>query len=169
MSMPMLAGVGLLVVCCSSSSAMMMMGGGEEKEDPVVPLGPSPGPSTPSKLKCNNTYPNGISVSEAVTAGAYVNVAADDPLYAKVVLFTGEVAGHNGVNVVSTVANLPAWEMFHATSDTFHNRLGYISGEPIGDDGLFTQILPTQNMIDTQTEYYLNGNYQIVGTRHSNC
>ena len=30
MSMPMLAGVGLLVVCCSSSSAAMMMGGGEE-------------------------------------------------------------------------------------------------------------------------------------------
>ena len=29
MSMPMLAGVGLLVVCCSSSSAMMMMGGGD--------------------------------------------------------------------------------------------------------------------------------------------
>ena len=48
MSMPMLAGVGLLVVCCSSSSAMMMMGGGEEKEDPVVPktpAGSSVGPS----------------------------------------------------------------------------------------------------------------------------
>tara|TARA_B110000305_G_scaffold124838_1_gene139831 strand:+ start:219 stop:722 length:504 start_codon:yes stop_codon:yes gene_type:complete len=161
-------GVGAML-CISSSVAAVMMMGSKEKEDPVVPLGPSPGPSTPSKLKCNNTYPNGISVSEAVTAGAYVNVAADEPLYAKVVLFTGEVAGHNGVNVVSTVANLPAWEMFHATSDTFHNRLGYISGEPIGDDGLFTQILPTQNMIDTQTEYYLNGNYQIVGTRHSNC
>ena len=30
MSMPMLAGVGLLVVCSSSSAAAMMMGGGEE-------------------------------------------------------------------------------------------------------------------------------------------
>jgi len=30
MSMPMLAGVGLLVICCSSSSAMMMRGGSEE-------------------------------------------------------------------------------------------------------------------------------------------
>ena len=39
MSMPMLAGVGLLVVCCSSSAAAMMMGG-EEKEDPVVPKTP---------------------------------------------------------------------------------------------------------------------------------
>jgi len=29
MSMPMLAGVGLMVVCCSSSSAAMMMGGGD--------------------------------------------------------------------------------------------------------------------------------------------
>ena len=36
MSMPMLAGVGLLVVCCSSASAAAMMMGGEEKEDPVV-------------------------------------------------------------------------------------------------------------------------------------
>jgi hypothetical protein len=42
MSMPMLAGVGLLVVCCSSSAAAMMRGGGgEEKEDPVVPKTPA--------------------------------------------------------------------------------------------------------------------------------
>ena len=40
MSMPMLAGVGLLVVCSSASAAMMMMGG-EEKEDPVVPKTPT--------------------------------------------------------------------------------------------------------------------------------
>ena len=32
-TMPMLAGVGLLMVCCSSSSVMMMMGGGEETPD----------------------------------------------------------------------------------------------------------------------------------------
>ena len=36
MSMPMLAGVGLLVVCSSSSAAAMMMGGGEETPDPVI-------------------------------------------------------------------------------------------------------------------------------------
>jgi hypothetical protein len=36
MSMPMLAGVGLMMVCCSSSSAAMMMGGGEETPDPVI-------------------------------------------------------------------------------------------------------------------------------------
>ena len=51
MSMPMLAGVGLLVVCCSSASAAaMMMGGGEETpaaaagagaKTPVVPTLPS--------------------------------------------------------------------------------------------------------------------------------
>jgi len=46
--MPMLAaGVGLMV-CCSSSVAALMMGG-EEKEDPIVPLGPSPGPSAPDE------------------------------------------------------------------------------------------------------------------------
>jgi hypothetical protein len=37
MSMPMLAGVGLLVVCCSSSAAAVIMRGREEKEDPDVP------------------------------------------------------------------------------------------------------------------------------------
>ena len=42
-------------MCCSSSSAMMMMMGREEKEDPIVPLGPSPGPSAPSMLKCLDT------------------------------------------------------------------------------------------------------------------
>jgi hypothetical protein len=50
MSMPMLAGVGLMMVCCSSSSAAMMMGGGEETpaaaagagaKTPVVPTLPS--------------------------------------------------------------------------------------------------------------------------------
>jgi len=29
-TVPMIAGVGLMIICCSSSSAMMMMGGGEE-------------------------------------------------------------------------------------------------------------------------------------------
>ena len=39
-----IAGVGMMVMCSSSLAATMMMGG-EEKKDPVVPLGPSPGPS----------------------------------------------------------------------------------------------------------------------------
>ncbi len=47
MSMPMLAGVGLLVVCCSSASAAAMMMGGEEKKDPVVKT-----PDTPSGPAC---------------------------------------------------------------------------------------------------------------------
>ena len=39
------AGVGVML-CISSSVAALMMGG-KEKEDPIVPLGPSPGPSAP--------------------------------------------------------------------------------------------------------------------------
>jgi hypothetical protein len=39
MSMPMLAGVGLLVVCCSSSVAAMMMGGGDVVGDFNSPAG----------------------------------------------------------------------------------------------------------------------------------
>jgi hypothetical protein len=45
MSMPMLAGVGLLVVCCSSASAAaMMMGGGEE-----TPAATTTAPTTPTE------------------------------------------------------------------------------------------------------------------------
>jgi len=51
MSMPMLAGVGLLVVCSSSSAAAMMMGG-EEKEDPVVPKTPVK-KKTPEQIKAD--------------------------------------------------------------------------------------------------------------------
>ena len=46
MSMPMLAGVGLLVICCSSSSAAMMMGGSEET--PATGAGASAGASAPT-------------------------------------------------------------------------------------------------------------------------
>jgi len=49
MSMPMLAGVGLLVVCCSSSVAAMMMGGDDDDDKKKTPLGPSPGPSAPDE------------------------------------------------------------------------------------------------------------------------
>ena len=46
MSMPMLAGVGLLMVCCSSSSVMMMMGG-EKKEDTGAGAGAGAGDEAP--------------------------------------------------------------------------------------------------------------------------
>ena len=66
MSMPMLAGVGLMMVCCSSSSAMMMMGG-EEKEDPVVPsttTGTDSGATTPAATTppppAPEMLPNGV-------------------------------------------------------------------------------------------------------------
>ena len=39
---------GMMMMCCSSSVAALMMGG-EEKEDPIVPLGPSPGPTAPTE------------------------------------------------------------------------------------------------------------------------
>ena len=52
MSMPMLAGVGLLVVCCSSASVAAFMMGGDDDDDkkktqlgPTGPTGPAPGPT----------------------------------------------------------------------------------------------------------------------------
>ena len=47
MSMPMLAGVGLLVVCCSSSAAAMMMGGGDGDDSSGAGAGAGAGASTP--------------------------------------------------------------------------------------------------------------------------
>ena len=48
-TVPMLAGVGLMMVCCSSSSAMMMMMGGEEETPTPSPT--STGPSAPTRAK----------------------------------------------------------------------------------------------------------------------
>jgi len=67
MSMPMLAGVGLLMVCCSSSSAMMMMMGGEETTTAGAGAGAGADAgagdteedTTPSMLKCLDTRKRG--------------------------------------------------------------------------------------------------------------
>ena len=60
MSMPMLAGVGLLVVCCSSSSVAATMMGGETIEE-TKPVETTPdtgaGPETPTRAKYE-TYPD---------------------------------------------------------------------------------------------------------------
>ena len=48
-TMPMLAGVGLLVICCSSSSAMMMMGGGDETPTPTPTPTPTAGAGAGAK------------------------------------------------------------------------------------------------------------------------
>ena len=67
MSMPMLAGVGLLVVCCSSSMAALAMGGGEETPADATTTaagaGAGAGAGTedtgPTMLKCINTQKRG--------------------------------------------------------------------------------------------------------------
>ena len=70
MSMPMLAGVGLMMVCCSSSSAAMMMGG-EEKEDPVVATKDTTTPVVP-------TLPSGQYVKLVHTVGQDTSAAGND-------------------------------------------------------------------------------------------
>ena len=67
MSMPMLAGVGLLVVCCSSASVAAMMMGGEEKEDPIVP-----------KTPVVPTLPSGQYVKLVHTVGQDTSAAGND-------------------------------------------------------------------------------------------
>jgi len=77
MSMPMLAGVGLLVVCCSSASAAaMMMGGGEETPAAAAGAGAGAGAKTPVVP----TLPSGQYVKLVHTVGQDTSAAgnADD-------------------------------------------------------------------------------------------
>ena len=70
MSMPMLAGVGLLVVCCSSASAAaMMMGGGEET--PAAAAGAGAGAAAA-------TLPSGQYVKLVHTVGQDTSAAGND-------------------------------------------------------------------------------------------
>ncbi len=69
MSMPMLAGVGLLVVCCSSASAAAMMMGGDDDDKKKTPLGPSapvdPTPvlrDTPETMRSASTVYGDIAI-----------------------------------------------------------------------------------------------------------
>ena len=75
MSMPMLAGVGLLVVCCSSASAAaMMMGGGEETPAAAAGAGAGAGAKTPVVP----TLPSGQYVKLVHTVGQDTSVAGND-------------------------------------------------------------------------------------------
>ena len=76
MSMPMLAGVGLMMVCCSSSSAAMMMGGGEETPAAAAGAGAGAGAKTPVVP----TLPSGQYVKLVHTVGQDTSAAgnADD-------------------------------------------------------------------------------------------
>jgi hypothetical protein len=71
MSMPMLAGVGLLVVCCSSSSAAMMMGGGGE-ETPAAAAGAG------AKTPVVPTLPSGQYVKLVHTVGQDTSAGGND-------------------------------------------------------------------------------------------
>ena len=55
MSMPMLAGVGLLVVCCSSSAAAMMMGGGDG-DDSAAGAGAGAGAGSGEETEVEKEY-----------------------------------------------------------------------------------------------------------------
>ena len=56
MSMPMLAGVGLLVVCCSSASAAAMMMGGGEETSAAATTPTTPTPTEPTAPVFDNDF-----------------------------------------------------------------------------------------------------------------
>ena len=76
MSMPMLAGVGLLVVCCSSASAaaMMMGGDGDDSSDSAAGAGAGAGAKTPVVP----TLPSGQYVKLVHTVGQDTSAAGND-------------------------------------------------------------------------------------------
>ena len=72
MSMPMLAGVGLMMVCCSSSSAAaLMMGGGEETpvDGAGAGAGADSGPVLPSAQYVKVERPTGTYPANIVNLG----------------------------------------------------------------------------------------------------
>ena len=73
MSMPMLAGVGLMMVCCSSSSAAMMMGGGEETPAAAAGAGAGAGAGAAAA-----TLPSGQYVKLVHTVGQDTSAAGND-------------------------------------------------------------------------------------------
>ena len=89
------AGVGLMVVCSSSLAAALMMGG-EEKEDPMVPLGPSPGPSAP--------------VVPTIPSGQYVKLVHTVAYDASAMRDDGTTAGDDGDK--NKILNLAEVEVF---------------------------------------------------------
>ena len=62
-TVPMLAGVGLMVVC-SSVAAFMMMGGEEETPDPVIGAGPSAADDAPDCSAAQTDWINGSMKSK---------------------------------------------------------------------------------------------------------
>ena len=71
MSMPMLAGVGLMMVCCSSSSAALMMGGDGDKAKITSETKTLPDDSEP-------TLPSGQYVKLVHTVGQDTSAAGND-------------------------------------------------------------------------------------------
>ena len=69
MSMPMLAGVGLLVICCSSSSAAMMMGGSEETPATGAGAGADADTTTPTTTTFHDSILPGAADATIVETG----------------------------------------------------------------------------------------------------
>lgn len=99
MSMPMLAGVGLLVVCCSSASAAAMMMGGGDGDDAAAGAGAGAGAGTPAA----KTYVEGDIVRITRT---------DGPLMISEVMIydeTDKLISHDGGVTVTSSATHPNW------------------------------------------------------------
>ena len=92
MSMPMIAGVGLLVVCCSSSAAAMMMGGDDDSS------GAGAGAGTPAL-----TYVEADTVKLTRTNGPL--------MIAEVMIYdeTDKLISHDGSVTVTSSATQPNW------------------------------------------------------------
>ena len=107
-----------------------------------------------------------LTESEAIASGAWVN--SGKALYAKSVIYSGQVANHNGQSGVQTVSNVPVWEMFESDG-TFFNRLGWIQkvGSSAGQAADF--VFPTTAHITNGDEFWLDGNYAMIMAGNASC
>jgi hypothetical protein len=103
MSMPMLAGVGLMMVCCSSSSAAMMMMGGGDGDDAAAGAGAGAGATTPaaSGLPSVSAQVIDLKLESGLPITLDELLVYDDK---------GKIITHNGSDLTTTHADLqPGW------------------------------------------------------------
>ena len=148
MSMPMLAGVGLMV-CCSSSVASLMMGG-EEKEDPVVPK--TPAKKSPEQKKADKAK----AKLDELLAGGPVDAAGNTATAQDIA--DARTEAENAQAAADAVAQTGYVYDVHIVSDNAHNDDGSvisdikIDGNRVSKDEITFHIAPTKYDCEHDTQ-----------------
>ena len=127
MSMPMLAGVGLLVVCCSSASAaaMMMGGDGDDSSDSAAGAGAGAktptGPTLPSAQYVKVERPTGTYPGNIVNLG---EIEVFDKAGTNIALNAVVTGGPGGAHSAGPFANLTDGDVTGLIGGNFAHTTG---------------------------------------------